>query len=125
MLKLGTAKTVKTALEAEYARITAANEEVVDNATQAFLDNVLSKEIDILDFFLTRKRLSARRIIRLDPGKVDFSKLDEKSLDTLNGQARLLSELCIEEQGTRRRRKEMDEQQEQMVEQQQQQQVSQ
>jgi hypothetical protein len=124
MLKLGTAKTVKTALEAECARITAAaNEEVVDNATQAFLDNVLRKEIGILNSFLTRKRLLARRIIRLDPEKVDFSKLDEKSLDALKGKARLLSELCIEEQGTRRR-KGMYEQQEheQMVEQQQQQQ---
>lgn len=102
MLKKGTAKKMKCQLEEECKRLAAVNEgdQYLEEA-ETYINNVLHKEISILEIFLERKRKQSRRIIRLDPRNVSYSSLTNEALHELQKSAKELYHLCIEETNSR------------------------
>jgi hypothetical protein len=98
LLKFGTAKIVKRALEVELNRL---NAEVVSPSTQAFIEDVLAQEILTLDRYLRRKRLQAKKVIRCKPCNVNLSLYSGDDLTDLLNQSKELFSLCKAEKRLR------------------------
>jgi hypothetical protein len=101
LLRIGSAKSVLTELQVEYARLSAAADNP-DHDVQVYLDNILGEEIRILERYLKRKREYARmKKICPDARKVNVTRLNDEALWEVEVNARMLYELCAEERRNR------------------------